>query len=153
MSFFPQDDLAPLVVRSRLASRAAPGAENGPLPYLFFSGLLSPMAVAELRHRAGYLLDAGSEHYAESRRAIGATYETVYLIHGLRGDVALVVLEAPGAEAVFDALGGSRLPFHAWLERRTLQLFELESGDPGPAGHGERSEIIFASATVRNSAF
>jgi hypothetical protein len=149
---FPQDELAPLVVRSRLASRAAPGAENGPLPYLFFSGVLDRVSSAELRQRAAYLLEGGRAEYAASRRSLGATHETVYLVHTPRGDVALVVLEAPGAESAYDALGGARAPFHAWLERRALRVFELEAGDPGPAGYGERSEIIFASATVRSSA-
>lgn len=146
------DDLAPLVVGSRLASRVAPGAEAGPLPYLFFSRLLDRSASAALRARARLLLGDGNAEYQVARQRIGATHETVYLVHTPRGDVALLVLEAPGAAGAYDALGGARVPFHAWLERRALDLFELPPGEPGPAGYGDRSEVIFASATVPFSA-
>lgn len=146
------EQLVPLVYGSRLASRVAPGTEAGPLPHLFFSRLLDTGESENLRLRASYLLGSGSEGYHQSRRLLGATQETVYLIHTPRGDVALVVLDAPAAESIYDALGGARAPFHEWLELRALGLFDLTGGEPGPAGYGDRSEVLFTSATVPSSA-
>jgi len=133
----------PLVVGSPMASRVAPGSETGPLPYLFFSGLMNEAQSADFRLRVRYLLANGRTDYVEGRRAIGAIAETVYLVHAPQGDVALLVLDAPGANGVYDALGGAMRPFHQWLERRALEVFRLRPGKPGPAGYGEHSEVVF----------
>ena len=133
----------PLIVGSPLASRVAPGAERGPLPYLFFSGGLSPLGSLDVRARTDYFAHDGREHYEASRRAIGAIGESIYMIHTDDGDVALLVLDAPGAAGVYDALGGALRPFHQWLERRALELFGLRPGLPGPAGNSDYSEVIF----------
>jgi len=113
------------------------------MPYLVFSGVMPPLASLAFRARAAYLAGEGCELYQASRRAIGAVGESVYLVHTPAGDVALLVLDAPGATGVYDALGGAVRPFHQWLERRTLELFELVPGLPGPAGYSEYSEVIF----------
>lgn len=139
----PWQDSSPLVVGSSLANRAAPGAERGPLPYLFFSGVLDPLASARLVARVEHVAREGLEDYVAARRAIGATAEVIYLVHTSKGDVALLVLDAPGALGVYDALGGALRPFHQWLERRALERFGLRPGHPGPAGYGDQSEIIF----------
>jgi len=136
-------DSTPLVVGSPLANRVAADGERGPLPYLFFSGVMDAAASARLRRRVDYVLGGAFGEYVAARRAIGATAEVIYLVHAPHGDVALVVLDAPGAAGVYDALGGALRPFHQWLERRTLELFGLPPGQPGPAGYGEQSEIIF----------
>jgi len=133
----------PLVVGSPLASRVAPGSETGPLPYLFFSDLMDEQQSANFRLRVRYLVNNGRTEYVEARRAIGAISETVYLVHAPQGDVALLVLDAPGANGVYDALGGAMRPFHQWLERRAFEPFRLRPGKPGPAGYGERSEVVF----------
>ena len=133
----------PLVVGSPLASRVAPGSETGPLPYLFFSDVMDEQQSANFRLRVRYLVNNGRAEYIEARRAIGAISETVYLVHAPQGDVALLVLDAPGANGVYDALGGAMRPFHQWLERRALEAFRLRPGKPGPAGYGERSEVVF----------
>ena len=133
----------PLVVGSPMASRVAPGSETGPLPYLFFSGLMDEAQSADFRLRVRYLLANGRTEYVEGRRAIGAIAETVYLVHAPQGDVALLVLDAPGSSGVYDALGGAVRPFHQWLERRALEVFRLRPGKPGPAGYGEHSEVVF----------
>jgi hypothetical protein len=137
------NDSSPLVVGSALASRVPPGAERGPLPYLFFSGVLDEVGSAMLRARVQHVLADGLEDYTAARRAIGAAAEVIYLVHAPHGDVALVVLEAPGAQGVYDALGGALRPFHQWLERRALEQFGLRPGHPGPAGYGDQSEVIF----------
>lgn len=134
---------SPLVVGSPMASRVAVDSERGPLPYLVFSGVMDAAASARLRRRVDYVLDDGFSDYVSARRRIGVTSEVIYLIHTPRGDVALLVLDAPGAAGVYDALGGVSRPFHQWLERRAVELFGLPPGQPGPAGYGESSEIIF----------
>ncbi|HEY3060244.1 MAG TPA: hypothetical protein VGL99_14890 [Chloroflexota bacterium] len=142
------DQLAPLVFGSALANRVPAGAETGPLPYLFFSGLMDQSSSAEFSRRVRYLLTDGRDEFVAARRAIGAVGETVYLVHAPQGDVALVVLDAPGANGVYDALGGALRPFHQWLERRALDMFELRPGRPGPAGYGEHSEVVFRWAAL-----
>jgi hypothetical protein len=137
------DHLEPLVFGSARANRVPPGSEAGPLPYLFFSGIMDPDATRDFCRRVDYLLGAGRAEYAAERRALGASAETVYLVHAPQGEIALVVLDAPGALGVYDALGGVSRPFHQWLERRALEAFELRPGKPGPAGYGERSEVVF----------
>ena len=136
------DQLEPLVFGSAMANRVPPGAETGPLPYLFFSGVMDREQSARLRDRVRYLLSDGRAEYIAGRRAIGAVGETVYLVHAPQGDVALVVLDAPGSSGVYDALGGALRPFHQWLERRALEMFTLAPGRPGPAGYGEHSEVV-----------
>lgn len=138
-----REHLEPLVFGSAMANRVPPGAETGPLPYLFFSGLLNPEASAAFSRRVRYLMAEGWVEYSAGRRAIGAVAETVYLVHSEHGDVALLVLDAPGANGVYDALGGALRPFHQWLERRVLEAFRLPPGKPGPAGYGEQSEVVF----------
>jgi hypothetical protein len=137
------DHLEPLVFGSASANRVPPGSEAGPLPYLFFSGVMDPDAARDFGHRVDYLLGPGRAAYAAERRALGASAETVYLVHAPQGEIALLVLDAPGALGVYDALGGVARPFHQWLERRALRAFELHPGKPGPAGYGERSEVVF----------
>jgi len=132
----------PLIVGSPMASRVAPGTETGPLPYLFFSGLMDEDESANFRLRLRYLLNNGRAEYVEGRRAMGAISETVYLVHAPQGDVALLVLDAPGASGVYDGLGGAMRPFPQWLERRALEAFRLRPGKPGPAGYGEHSEVV-----------
>lgn len=136
-------DTSPLVVGSPLAGRVAPGSERGPLPYLFFSALMDADGTARLLDRVGHVLGSGFEEYVAARRAIGAVSEVIYLVHAPYGDVALLVLDAPGAQGAYDALGGALRPFHQWLERRALEQFGLRPGHPGPAGYGESSEVIF----------
>ena len=67
----------PLVIGSPLASRVAPGAERGPMPYLFFSGVLSPLGSLDVRARADYFAHAGRQEYEDSRKAIGAIGESI----------------------------------------------------------------------------
>jgi hypothetical protein len=136
-------DCSPLIVGSALASRVSADAERGPLPYLFFSGVMDAAASARLRRRIADVLGDGYAEYVAARRAIGAVAEVIYLVRAPYGDVALLVLDAPRASGIYDALGGAVRPFHQWLERRALELFRLPPGHPGPAGYGERSEIIF----------
>lgn len=136
-------DTSPLVIGSSLAGRMAPGSERGPLPYLFFSRMLTAEDSAQLRSRVRYALGYGFDDYVASRRAIGAVSEVIYLVQAPHGDVALVVLDAPGAQGAYDALGGALRPFHQWLERRALEQFGLRPGHPGPAGYGDRSEVVF----------
>jgi hypothetical protein len=126
-----------------MASRVAPGSETGPLPYLFFSGLMDEQQTANFLLRVRYLQNNGRTEYVEGRRAIGAISETVYLVHAPQGNVVLLVLDAPGANGVYDALGGAMRPFHQWIERRALETFRLRPGKPGPAGYGEHSEVVF----------
>jgi hypothetical protein len=137
------DHLEPLVFGSASANRVPPGSEAGPLPYLFFSSIMDPGAARAFSQRVDYLRGPGRAEYLASRQALGASAETVYLVHTPQGDVALLVLDAPGALGVYDALGGASLPFQQWLERRALSVFALHSGKPGPAGYGERSEVVF----------
>lgn len=137
------ESLEPLIVGSPLASRVAPGAEAGPLPYLFFSGLMDAEESETLIRRVQHVLSSGQDEYVAARRAIGAVGEVIYLVHAPQGDVALLVLDAPGAAGIYDALGGAARPFHQWLERRALEQFGLRPGHPGPAGYGDRSELIF----------
>jgi hypothetical protein len=136
-------DTLPLVVGSPLASRVAPGAERGPLPYLFFSGVMDAEDSARLLGRVGHVLADGFEEYVAARHAIGVVGEVIYLVHAPYGDVALLVLDAPGAQGAYDGLGGAVRPFHQWLERRALEQFGLRAGHPGPAGYGDSSEVIF----------
>ncbi len=142
------DQLEPLVFGSPLANRVPPGAETGPLPYLFFSGVMDRSQSADFSRRVRYLLADGRAEYVAARRTIGAVGETVYLVHSPHGDVALVVLDAPGANGVYDALGGALRPFHQWLERRALEMFDLRPGRPGPAEYGEHSEVVFRWASL-----
>jgi len=136
-------DSSPLVVGSPLASRVPAEVEHGPLPYLFFSGILDDETSDRLRRRVEHVQTLGEAEYVAQRRAIGVIAEVIYLIHAPHGDVALLVLDAPGAVGVYDALGGARRPFHQWLARRALEQFGLPAGQPGPAGYGEYSEVIF----------
>ncbi len=129
-------DSKPLVV-------GQPDGERAPLPYLFFSGILDRGGVMRLRARTEHFLLEGSDDYTAARQAIGAVGEVIYLVHTPYGHLALLVLDAPGASAVYDQLGGAVRPFHQWLEKRALELFDLPGGKPGPAGYGEQSEVIF----------
>jgi hypothetical protein len=133
----------PLVVGSRLASRVSNDVERGPLPYLVFSGVLDRDASERLREEVEYALGDGYDGYVARRRALGVIAEVIYLIHAPQGDVALLVLHAPGAIGLYEALGGALHPFHTWFERRALELFGLPRGEPGPAGDGERTEVVF----------
>jgi hypothetical protein len=65
-----------------------------------------------LRRRVDHVVGDGFAEYIAARRAVGATAEVIYLVHAPHGDVALVVLDAPGAAGVYDALGGALRPFH-----------------------------------------
>jgi len=136
-------DAPPLVVGSTLASRAPTPTEGGPLPYLVFSGVMDRETSDELRCQLEHAQTGGYDEYVAKRRAIGVIAEVVYLIHAPHGDVALLVLHAPGAVGVYDALGGALRPFHQWLERRALELFRLPVGTPGPSGWGEYTEVLF----------
>lgn len=132
-----------LVVGSRLASRVAPNAERGPLPYLVFSGVLDAQRSESFRRRVEETQGDGYEGYVAQRRAMGVIAEVMYLIHAPHGDVALLVLHAPGAVGVYDALGGAVRPFHEWFEGRALAYFGLPKGQSGPAGQAEETEVLF----------
>jgi hypothetical protein len=92
------------------------------------------------------LSDAGrkeGEEYAQSRRRLGISAESVWLVprKPLGGGLAVVYLEADNPERVLRDLAASDAPFDSWYRGRKRKLFDFDPAHLEQAGSGE---LLFA---------
>ena len=92
------------------------------------------------------LSDAGrkeEEEYAQSRRRLGISVESVWLlpIKPRGGGMAVVYLEAEDPERVLDELASSDAPFDSFYSGRVRKLFGFDLTRLGRAASGE---LLFA---------
>jgi hypothetical protein len=88
------------------------------------------------------LSGARSEEYAESRRRLGVSAESVWLVpkHS-GGGLAVVYLEAVDPERALGELAASEAPFDSWYSRAMRKLFGFDlASSPRVAG----GELLFA---------
>jgi hypothetical protein len=83
----------------------------------------------------------GEEGYVESRRRLGVSAESVWLVPKPRGGgVAVVYLEAMDPEAVLGELDASEATFEAWYSGAMRKLFGFDLARLARAGG---SELLF----------
>ena len=88
------------------------------------------------------LSDAGrkeEEEYAQSRRRLGISVESVWLLptKPRGGGMAVVYLEAEDPERVLDELASSDVPFDSFYSGRMRKLLGLDLARLGRAASGE----------------
>ena len=84
----------------------------------------------------------GEEEYLQSRRRLGISAESVWLVaKPTGGGVAVVCLEASDPERVLVELAASELPFDSWYGGAMRKLFGFDLARLAPAGS---SELLFA---------
>ena len=82
------------------------------------------------------------EEYLQSRRRLGISAESVWLVaKPTGGGVAVVCLETSDPERVLGDLAASELPFDSWYGRAMRKLFGLDLARLPRAGSGE---LLFA---------
>jgi hypothetical protein len=82
------------------------------------------------------------KEYLQSRRRLGISAESVWLVPKPRGGgVAVVCLEAADPERVLGDLAASELPFDSWYSGAMRKLFGFDLARLAPAGS---SELLFA---------
>jgi hypothetical protein len=82
------------------------------------------------------------EEYAQSRRRLDVTAESVWLApKPSGGGAAIVYLEASNPERVLGELAASEAPFDSWYGKQMRTLFGLDLGRLERAGSGE---LLFA---------
>ena len=82
------------------------------------------------------------EEYAESRRRLGISAESVWLApKPSGGGVAIVYLEADNPERALDELAVSEAPFDSWYGRQMRKLFGCDFVRSPPLVGGE---LLFA---------
>ena len=80
----------------------------------------------------------GEEGYVESRRRLGVSAESVWLVpKPSGGGVAVVYLEALDPERVLGELAASEAPFDSWYSGAMRKLFGFDLARVAPAGSGE----------------
>jgi hypothetical protein len=88
------------------------------------------------------LSDSRYEEYAQSRRRLGVTAESVWLApKPSGGGVAIVYLEAEDPERVLGELAASGAPFDLWYGTQTRRLFGFDLARSPRVGSGE---LLFA---------
>ena len=84
----------------------------------------------------------GEKEYLHSRRRLGVSAESVWLVpKPSGGGVAVVCLETSDPERALDDLAASELPFDAWYGGAMRKLFGFDLARLAPAGS---SELLFA---------
>jgi hypothetical protein len=84
----------------------------------------------------------GEEGYLKSRRRLGVSAESVWLVaRPSGGGVAVVCLEASDPERVLGDLAASELPFDSWYGGAMRKLFGFDLSGVPRAGSGE---LLFA---------
>ena len=82
------------------------------------------------------------DEYVQSRRRLGVSAESVWLVaKPSGGGVAVVCLEALDPERVLGDLAASELPFDSWYGGAMRKLFGFDMARLAPAGS---SELLFA---------
>jgi hypothetical protein len=82
------------------------------------------------------------EEYLQSRRRLGISAESVWLVaKPSGGGVAVVCLETSDPERALGDLAASELPFDAWYGGAMRKLFGFDLARLAPAGS---SELLFA---------
>ena len=80
----------------------------------------------------------GEEGYLKSRRRLGVSAESVWLVaKPSGGGVAVVCLEASDPERVLGDLAASELPFDSWYGGAMRKIFGVDLARVAPAGSGE----------------
>ena len=84
----------------------------------------------------------GEEEYLQSRRRLGVSAESVWLVaRPSGGGVAVVCLEASDPEWALDGLAASEAPFDSWYGGAMRKLFGFDLSGVARAGNGE---LLFA---------
>jgi hypothetical protein len=82
------------------------------------------------------------DEYVQSRRRLGVSAESVWLVaKPSGGGVAVVCLETSDPERVLGELASSELPFDSWYSGAMRKLFGFDLARLAPAGS---SELLFA---------
>jgi hypothetical protein len=82
------------------------------------------------------------DEYVQSRRRLGVSAESVWLVaKPSGGGVAVVCLETSDPERALGDLAASELPFDAWYGGAMRKLFGFDLARLAPAGS---SELLFA---------
>ena len=80
----------------------------------------------------------GEEEYLKSRRRLGVSAESVWLVPKPRGGgVAVVCLEVSDPERVLGELAESQAPFDLWYGGAMRRIFGVDLARLAPAGSGE----------------
>ena len=80
----------------------------------------------------------GEEEYLRSRRRLGVSAESVWLVPKRSGGgVAVVYLEALDPERALGELAESQAPFDLWYGGAMRKLFGIDLARVAPAGSGE----------------
>jgi hypothetical protein len=80
----------------------------------------------------------GGEGYVESRRRLGVSAESVWLVaKPSGGGVAVVCLEASDPERALGELAESQAPFDLWYGGAMRKIFGVDLARVAPAGSGE----------------
>ena len=84
----------------------------------------------------------GEEEYLRSRRRLGVSAESVWLVpKPAGGGVAVVCLEVSDPERALGELASSELPFDSWYEGAMRKIFGVDLARVARAGSGE---LLFA---------
>jgi hypothetical protein len=75
---------------------------------------------------------AGPRHgeYEASRKRLGITREVAYLQHTPAGDLAIVYIEAPDIQGVFQRLSTSQEPFDVWFREQVKEIHNVDFSQP-----------------------
>ena len=80
----------------------------------------------------------GEEEYLQSRRRLGVSAESVWLVpKPTGGGVAVVCLEASDPERALVELAASEEPFDSWYGGAMRKIFGVDLARVAPAGSGE----------------
>jgi len=78
------------------------------------------------------------EEYLKSRRRLGVSAESVWLVpKPSGGGIAVVCLEVSDPERALGELAASELPFDSWYSRAMRKIFGVDLARVAPAGSGE----------------
>ena len=66
------------------------------------------------------------QQYQEFHKRLRITKELVWLAETLKGDMAIVYLEADHPDRMIPELAGSNLPFDCWFKEHLLELYGLD---------------------------
>ncbi len=97
------------------------------------------------------------EEYLRSRRRLGISAESVWLVPRMSGGgMAIVYLEALEPERVLGELAASEAPFDSWYSGRMRKLFGFDLARLAGAGSGEflfawRDGVQGERATLKDS--
>ncbi|MHB1916797.1 MAG: hypothetical protein ACYCPN_06260 [Thermoplasmata archaeon] len=96
------------------------------MPLFAYVGPVKPEKTAEFRQFVADLNGPRKKEYEASRKNAGFRQEAMFLQKTPRGDMVVLIQDAPNEQAALNALRGMSDPFHVWYFQQMKDLHGID---------------------------